>query len=404
MTAIVGILNKRAAVMAADSAVTVSNSKGVKVYNTATKIFSLSDENPIGVMIFNSVEFMGTPWDLIFNLYRKEMGGKACQSVQEYAEEFICFLKSKDYFCNEETRSRYLIQELAAYYDMVKTRILERLQEEDETDVVRTKLKEFFSDLTELSQNEGVCKEFEGYRESDFFKILSEHFDDLKEACERDHLPTDMMDDWHRSFFEQIHSKLFLHPITHTGVVFVGYGEKDLFPSIFPVYIGGVIDNRLRYYFDMERADRITHDNAASIAPFAQGDVMLTMMKGLSPDMYTFIMEEVQQSMKEAVHKAVERLGMADEEKVAEVAEPIIEEIWKEFDEKIDDAIVDQYTGGIVETVESFNVEDMVNMAGSLISITSLQRHITSSEESVGGPIDVAVITKTGGFQWAKQK
>lgn len=404
MTAIVGILNKRAAVMAADSAVTVSNSKGVKVYNTATKIFSLSDENPIGVMIFNSVEFMGTPWDLIFNLYRKEMGGKACQSVQEYAEEFIRFLKSKNYFCNEETRSRYLIQELAAYYDMIKTRILEQLQEENETDVIRTKLKEFFSDLTELSQNEGVCKEFEGYRESDFFKILSEHFDDLKETCEQDHLPTDMMDDWHRSFFEQIRSKLFLHPITHTGVVFVGYGEKDLFPSIFPVYIGSVIDNRFRYYFDIERADRITHDNAASIAPFAQGDVMLTMMKGLSPDMYTFIMDEVQQSMKEAVHKAVERLGIADEEKVAEVAEPIIEEIRKEFDEKIDDAIVDQYTSGIVETVESFNVEDMVNMAGSLISITSLQRHITSSEESVGGPIDVAVITKTGGFQWAKQK
>ena len=194
MTAIVGILNKRAAVMAADSAVTVSNSKGVKVYNTANKIFSLSDENPIGVMIFNSVEFMGTPWDLIFNLYWKEMGGKACQSVQEYAEEFILFLKNKDYFCNEETRSRYLIQELAAYYDMVKTRLLEQLQEENETDAVRTKLKEFFLDLTELSQNEGICKEFEGYRESDFFKILSEHFDDLTETCEQDHLPTDMMD------------------------------------------------------------------------------------------------------------------------------------------------------------------------------------------------------------------
>ena len=31
------------AVMAADSAVTVRNHKGVKIYNTATKIFSLSD-------------------------------------------------------------------------------------------------------------------------------------------------------------------------------------------------------------------------------------------------------------------------------------------------------------------------------------------------------------------------
>lgn len=49
-------------------------------------------------------------------------------------------------------------------------------------------------------------------------------------------------------------------------------------------------------------------------------------------------------------------------------------------------------------------MEDIVNMAESLISITNLQRHITSSEETVGGPIDVAVITKTEGFLWAKQK
>jgi hypothetical protein len=49
-------------------------------------------------------------------------------------------------------------------------------------------------------------------------------------------------------------------------------------------------------------------------------------------------------------------------------------------------------------------VEDMVNMAESLISITNLQRHITWSEETVGGPIDVAVITKTDGFKWVKQK
>ena len=39
MTAIVGILNKRAAVMAADSAVTVNTDSGTKIYNTATKIF-----------------------------------------------------------------------------------------------------------------------------------------------------------------------------------------------------------------------------------------------------------------------------------------------------------------------------------------------------------------------------
>ena len=58
----------------------------------------------------------------------------------------------------------------------------------------------------------------------------------------------------------------------------------------------------------------------------------------------------------------------------------------------------------MVDAVESFNVEDMVDMAESFISITNLQRHISSSEESVGGPVDVAVITKSEGFVWVKHK
>ena len=127
-------------------------------------------------------------------------------------------------------------------------------------------------------------------------------------------------------------------------------------------------------------------------------------MKGIAPDMYTAITAEVQVLMEKAVRQVAEELGVSDGEKVTEAATPIIEMTQKELEEKIDDIITEKFTCGLVNTVEFFNVEDMVNMAESLISITNLQRHITSSEETVGGPIDVAVITKTGGFQWAKQK
>ena len=407
MTAIVGILNKRAAVMAADSAVTVRNDKGVKIYNTATKIFSLSDEHPIGVMIYDNVEFMGTPWDLIFNLYRKEQGGRACKSVEEYAKAFICFLKENDNFCSDESRDNYLIQDISTYYNTVKDEVFKRLEEDgqsiEDENAVREKVSEVISDISEFSQDEGFCKEFENYDKDRFLKLSKDYFDSLMEVLGEEHLPTDMKDAWLQGFFTHLRSKVFLNG-TCTGVVFVGYGEKDIFPSAFATVIGGSVDNRLRYYFDLERADKITHDNTAWIIPFAQGDVMLTMMKGIAPDLYSTIAEEVHSSMEKAVLQVTEELGMKDDKHVAEVSAPIIEKIQDEFAEKIDEVISEKFTSGIVDTVESFNVEDMVNMAESLISITNLQRHITSSEESVGGPIDVAVVTKTGGFKWAKQK
>ena len=59
---------------------------------------------------------------------------------------------------------------------------------------------------------------------------------------------------------------------------------------------------------------------------------------------------------------------------------------------------------GLVQAVSSFNIDDLASMAESLISITNLQRHITSAEESVGGPVDVAVITRSEGFTWIKRK
>ena len=43
-------------------------------------------------------------------------------------------------------------------------------------------------------------------------------------------------------------------------------------------------------------------------------------------------------------------------------------------------------------------------MAENLVSITNLQRHFTSDEETVGGPVDVAIITRNEGFVWIKRK
>lgn len=43
-------------------------------------------------------------------------------------------------------------------------------------------------------------------------------------------------------------------------------------------------------------------------------------------------------------------------------------------------------------------------MAESLVNLTSFKRRITAEMETVGGPIDVAVISKGDGFVWIKRK
>ena len=57
-----------------------------------------------------------------------------------------------------------------------------------------------------------------------------------------------------------------------------------------------------------------------------------------------------------------------------------------------------------MNAVGTLSKEDLAEMAESLIYLTYLKRRITLAEESVGGPVDVAIISKTDGFIWIKRK
>lgn len=54
MTAIIGVMNKHAVAIAADSAVTLGGGK--KVLNSANKLFSLSKHHPVAIAIYGNAE------------------------------------------------------------------------------------------------------------------------------------------------------------------------------------------------------------------------------------------------------------------------------------------------------------------------------------------------------------
>ena len=62
------------------------------------------------------------------------------------------------------------------------------------------------------------------------------------------------------------------------------------------------------------------------------------------------------------------------------------------------------------ETAESLDVvralpkEEMANMAQAIVEITALRRKVDSPLETVGGPIDVVIISKGDGLVWAERK
>ena len=66
--------------------------------------------------------------------------------------------------------------------------------------------------------------------------------------------------------------------------------------------------------------------------------------------------------------------------------------------------LINSSTNPILNSINALSKEDLGNMAESLIHITSLRRKVDEGLETVGGDIDVAIISKGDGFVWAKRK
>lgn len=415
MTAIVGILNKRGAVMAADSAVTVTNGDRTKIYNTATKIFRMSLENPVGVMMFSSAEFIGTPWDVIFKLYRDTRGKQSFNTLEEYAKNFVDFLSAENYFSSVQSQKDYFISELLKFYYKIRDEVLDEFQskmdgmaednakEIDSEEMLHSMLGSKLKYASEFYSENDISPEFEDYTIDNLRSYGNENFKELMELCEEDHLPTDMLQQWEECFLAYIRSQLYYKG---SGIVFVGYGSKDIYPSLLPIYISGAFDHRLRYHFDYDSAESVTTDDRAFICPFAQTDVMMTLMKGVAPDLFEVIDCQHKKSMQKVKDDIVEKLTESNvsQDVIDKIVESTLDKIQEEFQENVLDHIQEEYIEGIIDAVDSFSIDDMANMGESLISVTNLQRHISSSDESVGGPIDVAVITRSEGFIWIKHK
>lgn len=412
MTALVGILNKKAAVLAADSAVTVTNGEMTKIFNTETKLFRLSNHHPVGVMFYGNTEYMGMPWGVLIKLYRDKRKDKSFDSIKEYANDFLGFLKAEKRCNKEDDQMRHLVNEMTQVYDKIQANLNNMVEEAEQTEdnasvdhdrIVAQCFKELLQKAKQVYSDSGSNPGFEDYSIKRLRSYGKERFDELVDLCKEDGMPG-VREEWEELFFDYFRSRVFYR---ETGLVFVGYGDEDLYPSVVTVCISGTFDDRLRYYFDEDDSDDITTTNSASIIPFAQCDTMLSLMRGIHPLMLDTVIQKYEDSLeisKEKILEAAEAAGVTKSQ-LAKLTDAVnMEEAVEKYRQELVGYYRNTFIDGVVDAVESFNVEDMVDMAESFISITNLQRHISSSEESVGGPVDVAVITKSEGFVWVKHK
>lgn len=412
MTAVVGILNKQAVALAADSAVTIDGASGKKIYNRALKIFTLSKHHPVGVMIFNSATFMAIPWETIIKAYRKQLGTTSFQTVKAYQENFIQFLHDKNFFTDEVFQKAYLGNLFQAvvnslYNEAVKNPNPPLPAQEAAKNVRILALLEQQTDnwLVNLNANPNTYSEFANYSFADFTAFFDVTFASIIDGIFTPkglNLSVGLRDKIKNAFYEFI--KKWEVASTYTGLIFVGYGVDEIFPHLIPLNISFGIQTRLRYFIDDARAAHITHETHGAIRPFAQIDVISTILSGVDPHLENIFNTNVQATLTKFNQLLLNAIGNSNPALTAQLQALDLNVLVEEFKKKNNETKQSIYINPLMNAVSALSKEDLAEMAESLIYLTYLKRRMTNAEESVGGPVDVAIISKGDGFIWIKRK
>jgi hypothetical protein len=413
MTAQIAIMNKNAVAVATDSAVTTRDARGVKVYNSANKLFTLSKYHPVGIMVHANAEFMGYPWETLIKVYRKNLGMDSFATVNEYASSFFEFLlaqesmfgvtKQESWF---RARAVRLLSDVNEEFTTVVRKYLDEHGEIDD-EIVKTLFGDFLAEGELNLTNKAWIPlyEDESSRES-FIKMARPIVEQVTSSVFQS-LPID--DFRERLIILCIVSFLTDSAQDYSGVVFAGFGESEMLPVVESYWTDGIFGGLIRHGLQSNLSGNLNETPNSWIFPFAQSDTVYRFLQGIDPQYKREALacvSDLTRHVSEHVSASTASLYLSDADRNAatqslqEAINTHSETLWGRL------AMLEngRFLAPVMDVIASLPKEDLAAIAESLVNLTSFQRKILREAETVGGPIDVAVISKGDGFVWIKRK
>ncbi|WP_375201725.1 hypothetical protein [Hyphococcus sp.] len=424
MTSEVVLMNRQAVAMAADSAVTISGDRYLKTYNSADKLFPLVEGQPVAVMIYNNAEIMSTPWETVISLYREQSRGRPLDTVAAYAEDFMEFLSGNpDLFPADHQDTEYF-KVVAVVYTVLAEEFDYQVQKFQQTHPggVRDHISSIFEFVVgEMHADYQRCPDDSPRGDLGCFpKGMGEQVR-RRYGGEIDQLIMSLTGSLKNEYpglsvteetlgrlreiavFAVTKDAFFEH---YTGVVFAGFGAKEKFPSMRSYLASSVVLGILKRKQD-RKAD-IGADSGPVFQPFAQDRMIRTFLTGMDQYLRMFIYSETLKLSRGLVADIVGRTpNLSDAQKTTifrDYSNNNLAGAVNEFFNSVDNYQYAVHTRPILRAINTLPRKELGETAASLIKLNSFQQKVMHSVETVGGPIDVAVITRNGGLEWKREK
>lgn len=415
MTTEIAVINRLGVALAADSAVTIPGYDGSdKVFDTGDKLFELSERYPVALMVNGSMEFLGVPWEIIAKEFRCTPPKDAAKlSIEQWMDNFLLFVAAHPAVKPDDVRRWQdgLIREEA---DRLSELVRDRLEEvaaqdgnENLQHIVQRLYTEAMQARIEHFVGEATLDSLKGLSENDVIPTVRSLVGELDVGT----VPFEPNGDQREMFSRLVTQRMLkdIQRLTATGLIICGFGGKDLFPSLCAVEIDGHVAQKLRYRQSHNVTIERAGDTGAAIS-FAQTDVVDRLLRGADNRFIDGTREFIEENVSQSLAVNFTRLnlkivkGDGQEIPVEELGGHLGTLIAQQFEAKFVSKLTKKFERKFKETIALMPKQDLIELAEALVSITAIERKASDDAGTVGGPIDVALITRAEGFVWIKRK
>lgn len=398
-------MNGRGIALATDSAATVYVEGKPKVYH-ADKLFMLSHHHPVGVMVYNNSALLGVPWETILKMFRKKLGDRGLPTLAEYGEELIDYLSHANRLFPSEVQSDFylnLVETLFRGIQKEMARAIDRALSPDENrnEAIRI-IQEALDDWR--AKNNAICfdpkvgTDLATQHSGVVYKLIMQIFEPWRLAAQQV-----------TALFELAALVVSKEDILHeslSGVVIAGFGEDEHFPVMQAYELGEIFKDKLKYRkMPIKRIDSKT---SSVVEPFAQSEMVNAFLNGISPAFEVKLYAEMAAlvlGLPEAVIDEISGMSAARKKVLKEKVLPRSEEVYRGLIGEFERHRIQKHLDPILQSIAFLPKNELAHVAASLVNLNSFQKRMSIREdETVGGPIDVAVISKGDGFVWIERK
>jgi hypothetical protein len=408
MTAEAIVMNKFGVALAADSVIAAHLPTSPKVFNSVDKIFRLSNHQPVALMIYESVEYLGVPWESLIAHYRAQLGDRAFSTVQEHAEHFLDYVSTRK--LDADNTSTALLNALAAHYWDLADRVREKISDEEhwaemsESELSRQTSMHLDSVVGELKEMESLVE----LANLDHARFVWQHRRTI--AMSRDqgflrNFPVRLDRHMKRTLLGL--AALFVQKevfsSSSTGLVFAGFGTEQMLPSARVYLVEAILPNLVKRKLDIARD--VSASNQGIILPFAQTEMVYRFLQGVDPHYENFL-TQLHVALTTSISEFMldQYIPKKRRNEVARLIKDIIDNKVNTIMEVSASYRRAHFSRPIVEAVKNLPRPDLAILSEALVHLTSLRRKMSIDVETVGEPIDVAILSKADGFVWHKRK